>query len=192
MSTDLQSLIQSYGYWVILGGTFLEGETVLVLAGFAAHRGYLQLPWVIGAAFAGTLAGDQLFFFLGRRHSAWFLARRPTWVPRMERASRLIERYENPIILGFRFLYGLRTVVPFALGASRVSAVRFVVLNLAGALVWAVVVGTGGYLFGQALETLLQDIKKYELLAMLGIGVTGASFWALYFRRRRQPRSTQR
>ena len=61
----IEYLIQTYGYVAILVGTFLEGETVLVLGGLAAHQGYLQLPGVMLAAFAGTLIGDQLFFFLG-------------------------------------------------------------------------------------------------------------------------------
>mgnify|MGYP000741853592 CR=1 FL=1 len=34
---------------------------------------------VIGAAFVGSLCGDQLFFFLGRRHSTFLLTRRPSW-----------------------------------------------------------------------------------------------------------------
>ena len=60
---DLQSIIENYGYAAIFIGTFLEGETVLVLAGMAAHRGYLVLTWVITAAFLGRLCGDQLFLF---------------------------------------------------------------------------------------------------------------------------------
>ena len=54
----IESFIETYGYAAILIGTFLEGETILVLGGFAAHRGYLSLPWVIVAAFAGTLSGE--------------------------------------------------------------------------------------------------------------------------------------
>ena len=70
MSDNLiQTLIQNYGYWAVFVGTFIEGETILLLGGFAAHRGYLALPWVIVAAFFGSLCGDQLFFFLGRKHS---------------------------------------------------------------------------------------------------------------------------
>ena len=66
---DLQSIIENYGYAAILIGTFLEGETILVLAGLAAHQGCLVLTWVILAAFMGSLCGDQLFFYLGRKHS---------------------------------------------------------------------------------------------------------------------------
>jgi len=73
----LESIVDTYGYVAVLLGTFLEGETILVLGGFAAHRGYLALPGVILAAFIGSLCGDQLFFFLGRRHSQAVLARRP-------------------------------------------------------------------------------------------------------------------
>jgi membrane protein DedA with SNARE-associated domain len=65
----VDALIAHSGYAAVLVGTFLEGETVLVLAGIAAHRGYLDLPLVIGAAFLDTLFGDQLYFFLGRRHA---------------------------------------------------------------------------------------------------------------------------
>ena len=59
---DLQNTIETYRYAAILIGTFLEGETILVLAGLAAHQGYLMLTGVILAAFFGSLCGDQLFF----------------------------------------------------------------------------------------------------------------------------------
>jgi membrane protein DedA with SNARE-associated domain len=53
--------ISAYGYYAVEAGTFFEGETVLVLAGFAAHRGYLELPLVIACAFAGE-TGSVLAF----------------------------------------------------------------------------------------------------------------------------------
>ncbi len=177
----LQSIIETYGYAAVLLGTFLEGETVLVLAGFAAHRGYLHLPWVVLAAFCGSLAGDQLFFYLGRRHSSWILARRPAWQERAARVDRLVSRYHTPFILGFRFLYGLRTVSPFALGMSDVPARKFMLLNAAGALVWSVAVGAGGYLFGNILEVFLGEVKKYELIVFAALGLIGLAVWIVHF-----------
>ena len=73
---DPQSIIENYGYAAILIGTFLEGETILELAGLAAHQGYLVLTRVILAAFVGSLCGDQLFFYFGRKHSQAVLSRR--------------------------------------------------------------------------------------------------------------------
>ncbi|MBW2474086.1 MAG: hypothetical protein JRE56_05770 [Deltaproteobacteria bacterium] len=54
----MESYIEHFGYLAILIGTFLEGETILILGGFAAHRGYLDLSLVIISAFIGTVFGD--------------------------------------------------------------------------------------------------------------------------------------
>ena len=115
---SLTSLIEDYGYLALLIGTFLEGETILVLAGFAAQRGHLEIQWVIVVAFLGSFSGDQLFFYIGRRYGTALIARRATWRVRAEKVYRLIERHQNFLILTFRFYYGLRSVTPFALGAE--------------------------------------------------------------------------
>jgi len=171
----MESWLAQFSYLAIFIGTFLEGETILVLAGFAAHQGYLSLPGVIVAAFGGSLFGDQLFFYLGRTHSDFLLKHRPKWKPRIERAQSLILKYRAFIIVIFRFLYGLRTITPFALGISQVSTRLFIPLNAIGAALWATAIGFAGYLFGKALETYLGDIKRYELeifSALIGVGFT--------------------
>jgi membrane protein DedA with SNARE-associated domain len=182
----MESIIDPYGYLALLIRTFLEGETILVMGGFAAHQGYLHLPWVIAAAFVGTLCGDQLYFYLGRRHSQALLARRPLWQAKIDRVHGLSERYQYPLLLGFRFLYGLRTVIPFVIGMSRIPAGLFISLNIVGALVWAVLIGTAGYLFGNAVEAVIADIKHCELEVFALVGIVGLLLWFLYFRGRKK------
>ena len=97
----LESLLNEYGYSVLLLGTFFEDETVLVLGGVAAHMGYLSIGWVITCGFVGTLPGDQLYFLIGRRHGAGFLARRRTWQARSQQVYRILERYPVLRILAF-------------------------------------------------------------------------------------------
>lgn len=185
----MEAFLQTYGYWAILVGTFLEGETILVLGGLAAHMGYMNLTGVIMAAFAGSLCGDQFFFFLGRRHSSFLLNRRPSWKSKLERANQLIDRFQTPLVLGFRFLYGLRTVMPFAIGISSVPVLRFVLLNAIGAIVWAAIVAGGGYLFGNALEGILGNIRHYEKILFVMVVLVGAVVWALYLVRRDRKKS---
>jgi membrane protein DedA with SNARE-associated domain len=81
------------------------------------------------------------------------------------------------VILGFRFLYGIRTVTPFLLGASGVPAVRFVPLNAVGGALWALGIGVLGYLLGHTLEVLLAEAKRYELLVLASIATAGAAIW---------------
>jgi membrane protein DedA with SNARE-associated domain len=185
-------IIGNYGYFALLAGTFFEGETILILGGFAAHLGYLSLPWVILTAFIGTLSGDQLFFYLGRRHSGFVLEKHPAWQSRLDRVQRLFERYQTLLILGFRFLYGLRTVTPFVLGRSGVSPRYFFLLNTLSALVWSVVVGIGGYLFGNFLKLILGDIKRYEFESFCAIAATGGLIWVIYFCRFRRKKFLKR
>jgi membrane protein DedA with SNARE-associated domain len=182
----LEGLIATYGYVAIVIGSFLEGETILVLGGVAAYKEYLDLFWVIAAAFAGSLFGDQLFFFFGRRYSERILRRWPAWRPRVDRGRRQLDRFKTPLILVFRFLYGLRIVVPFVIGMSSVSTARFAVLNAAGAIIWAVSVGAAGYLFGNALEIFIGDLRRHEMAFFISIAAIGAILWLIHFLRGRR------
>ncbi len=176
---SVEALIATYGYAAILVGTFLEGEVILVLAGFAAHQGYLELPWVVIAAFAGTLIGDQLYFHLGRLRGRAFLDRRPGWQSRAERAFELLRKQEVLLILGFRFMYGMRIVTPFVLGVSGVSVTKFLVLNVISAFLWAGTVASLGYLFGQSVEGLLGNVERYELWIFAGLAAAGGVLWRI-------------
>lgn len=183
----LEELIATYGYAAVVIGTFLEGETILVLAGFAAHRGYLDLNWVIVCAFAGTLLGDQLYYHVGRSKGAQFLRKRPGWQRKSEKVFALLSKHQLWLIVGFRFLYGLRTVTPFLIGMAQIHPVRFLSLNVVGALLWAVVVAGMGYLFGHALELVIGDIKRYELLLFGLLSAGGVAVWAAHRLRKNRP-----
>lgn len=159
---DLASLIQHWGYPAVFAGSLIEGETILALAGVAAHRGYLALPWVIAAAAAGGFLGDQAYFLVGRLAGDRVLARWPQLQPGAERVRQLLDRHDAPLILGVRFLYGLRTVGPIAIGMSRVRWLRFALLNLVGAMAWAGLVAGVGYALGEALTRLMGDLERVE------------------------------
>jgi membrane protein DedA with SNARE-associated domain len=162
----LSTLIAQYGLAAVFAGTLFEGETVLLLAGYAAHRGYLDFSAVVAVAVAGAVAGDQFWFWLGRRHGARLLARRPSLADAAARALRQVERHPRASILAMRFLWGLRTALPLALGMSRVRTVHFLTLNGVSALLWAPLVAALGYAFGAALATHPQLLERYELAGM--------------------------
>lgn len=185
---EYQAILVQYGYLAVLLGTFLEGEMVLVLGGFLAHQGYLSLPGVMIAALAGSLLTDQLFFLLGRLRGRPYLLRRPRLMARVAKADRLISRHRVPVTLGFRFLYGMRTVIPFTLGLSSVSALLFISLNVAGALIWSVAGSLCGFLFGRSLTVLLVKLGRHEAEVFAGLAILALFIWGvLLARARRKP-----
>ncbi|MCP5425370.1 MAG: DedA family protein [Gammaproteobacteria bacterium] len=184
MNATLQTLIEHYGYLAVLLGTFLEGETVLILAGFAAHLGHLELTWTIAAAFCGSWFGDQLYFFLGHLNGDRWLTRFPSWQPRARQVNQLLQRYDTPLILGIRFMYGLRIIGPFVMGMAHLSVTRFALLNGLGAFVWATLIGSAGFFLGAALETLLGDIQHLEMRLLLGVASVGLILGIIHWLRR--------
>lgn len=175
----LASLLETHGYWVLAAGCLLEGETVVLLAGFAARRGYMDPFAVIGiAAFMGFL-GDQFYFWLGRRHGAGIVARWPAVSRQAGRVHRLIERYHAAVIFGVRFAYGLRIAGPVLIGMSPISAARFAALNALAALLWACLVGGAGWIFARTAEALLGDIRNLEAGLLLTLAAAGALAWLI-------------
>ena len=175
--SHVQELIQNYGYIAVFVGALLEGETVLVMAGFAAHAGYLNLALVILIAALGGFLGDQFFFTLGRLRGRQIMARFPGIAAQSARVERLVLRHQTWLVIGVRFMYGLRVAGPLLLGVSHVlPPLRFAALNLVGALLWGTLIGGAGYVFGRAMEMLLLDAKRYEavllgVLLLVGIGI---------------------
>lgn len=167
MPFDLPALVDSYGYLAVAIGAFLEGETVLALAGLAAHRGYLELSTVVAVAAVAGFAGDQLYFFLGRRHGTRLLARYPDALEKAARFDALLARWHAPLIIGIRFMYGFRILGPILLGMGRCSSLKFVLYNAIGAAIWAPLVAGVGYAFGHAMEAALRNLKELELLGIV-------------------------
>jgi membrane protein DedA with SNARE-associated domain len=67
MITGLEDFITTYGLAVVLIGAIVEGETIVVMAGFLCHQGLMDPAGVFIAAFLGSWIGDQGLFVLGRR-----------------------------------------------------------------------------------------------------------------------------
>lgn len=182
---DVAALVQSYGYPIVVLGSVLEGESVLLAGGFAAHRGYLALPWVIALGALGGFAGDQILFHLGRRHGPRIVARFPGIERHAWRVNNWLKRYQVLCIVLVRFIYGTRLAGPVLLGMSGIAPWRFATLDFLGAVAWAVIVVTLGYATGAAMEALLDDFKRYEevaLLAILALGVSGGLAYRLWQR----------
>jgi len=173
----LEKLIETHGYWLVAADSLLEGQLILVLAGFAAYRGYLLFFAVLGIAAVAGFLGNQFYFWLGRRHGPAVLARWSSIALQSDRVFRLIDRYPVVLIIGLRFIYGLRIAGPVVIGMSPISGSRFALLNGLGAGLWASVVTGIGWEFGHAAEFVVGKIGYLAMWLMLGLAVAGVVMW---------------
>jgi membrane protein DedA with SNARE-associated domain len=191
---DIAALLAQYGLLVLAIGCLLEGETVLVLAGLATHEGMLHLPQVFIVAVVFGWLGDQIFFWLGRWKGDAILLRFPSWARQKPRLDKWIHKYHAPVIIMVRFMYGLRAAGPVLIGHSGLCPWKFALYNAIGALIWASIFITLGWVFGQAAENILSQINHWGhyvfYVGAVVILVIGFAIWLV--NRRRAVRAADR
>ncbi|WP_179508056.1 DedA family protein [Sphingomonas melonis] len=187
---SIEALIADYGLAAVFLGAGIEGETMVLAGGLFAHEGMLSLPGAMIAAASGSFLADQAFFAAGRRFRDHRWVQRAQAKPAFVKALDTLERYPIGFIFIFRFLYGLRTVSPIAIGTTQVPTRTFLWINAIAACVWAVLFTSLGYVFGTGIAELLGRYRPHGrqwlwvALAALVLGTLFAGF--RWWRRRQQ------
>ena len=181
----MEDLLAQFGYIAVFIGTFLEGETILALAGFAASDGWLSLPKVIAIAVAGAFLGDQACFFLGRRYGERILARYPSLAAKAPRVQALLRRWDVLAILLVRFLYGLRVAAPIVIGSCGIAPWRLALFDFIGAVLWALVIAGLGYFAGQAVQYWIARLDLTVVLGLMAAALAAGTAWNVLRARRR-------
>jgi membrane protein DedA with SNARE-associated domain len=171
--------LESYGYLVVFLLVMIEsigvpvpGETALIGAAlYAGSTHKLEIEWVILAAIAGAIIGDNIGFSIGRYGGAKLLLRHGHRIGLHENRLKigiwLFRRHGGKVVFWGRFVSILRTYAAFLAGTNQMAWGRFLVFNAAGAVVWATVFGVTYYVFGSALQKLSTTID-------ITLGVAGA------------------
>jgi len=153
----LETLVAAYGYPAVFIGAILEGETVLLIAAVLVQKGLMDFKILLVVSAMGAFAGDQFFFLLGRLKGKDLFRRHPGWRQKIDRAVVLLDRRREVVTLLYRFIYGMRAVIPFLLGSGHCSVPRFALLSSLSAVAWALVIATGGYFLGEAFQQMLDQ-----------------------------------
>jgi membrane protein DedA with SNARE-associated domain len=185
-----------YGYFVVFFGVMLEnagvpvpGETILLAAGFFAAEGHFQLWTVMAVAAFGAVLGDNAGYFIGQRVGRAALERYGRYVfltpGRLAHLEKFFARHGDKTILFARFVTGLRVFAALFAGAARMRWRTFAVYNVAGAILWSVVITLLGYFFGQSWELLQRWIGRAGGIVALALLLLIVVAWAWHRRARR-------
>lgn len=187
-------LFAHYGYFVIVAGVLLEnagipapGHTVLLAGAFLAQRGDLSILWVAVCACVAAIVGDNIGFAIGRAkgHDLLEHHRRLFTRSRERRVCEFFERHGTKTVVVGRFVAGLQSVVPIIAGTMRMPWQRFLVWNVLGAVAWAALYSTIGYLAGSSLDAIDHWMGGIGI-AIAAVIVLGGVGWWLWHRHRRR------
>jgi membrane protein DedA with SNARE-associated domain len=184
----IEHYMLAYGYWAVFFGVMLEnagvpvpGETILLIAGYFASTGKFHLGLVMLIAATGAVIGDNIGFAIGHHYGRAVLLRIGRFFfltpKRFAHMENYFERHGNKTILVARFITGLRVFAALLAGASKMPWRVFIVFNLAGAILWSVVITTLGYLFGQSLPLLVKWVGRSGTVLLIAVVVIGIVVW---------------
>jgi membrane-associated protein len=147
-------------------GFFLPGDSLLVSAGIFAAMGHLSLPWLLVAASACAVAGDQAGYWIGRRAGQALYRREDSFFFRrqhLQRAHDFYEKYGGKTIVLARFVPIVRTFAPAVAGAANMNYRRFVTYNVAGGILWV----WSMLLIGYSLSSVIPNIDQHIELVIV-------------------------
>jgi len=158
--------MREYGYAILFLWSILEGESGLVMAGLFTHTGDMNLVTAIVVAGLGGFAGDQLYFYIGRFNKSYVHRKLRQQRRKLALAHLLLKKHGWPIIFLQRYLYGLRTVIPIAIGITGYSAKKYALINLVAALCWSSIIIIPVWYFGNEILGLIKWAKEHWYFAL--------------------------
>lgn len=188
----LNAWLESYGYLVVFVLVMLEsigvpvpGETALIAAAlYAGSTHKLDIWWVIAAAAAGAIVGDNIGYSIGRYGGARLLLRYGHRIGMHEGRIKigiwLFRRHGGKVVFWGRFVSILRTWAAFLAGTNKMPWPRFLFFNAAGGIVWATLYGLLYYFFGSVLSELSTAIN----VALGAVGLVAVVAFIVWTRRK--------
>jgi membrane protein DedA with SNARE-associated domain len=170
-------------------GLPVPDETLLTLAGLLVSRGELRFWPTLGSATMGAICGITVSWFLGRSLGI-ALVRRPSRIipvdeTRLEKTRLWFQRYGKwALMLGY-FIPGVRHLVAFVAGSSKLPLSTFAMFAYTGALVWAAAFISSGYYLGSNQQNVRRIVEEHVFmtLSLLVLGVLTYLTWRTWKRR---------
>jgi membrane protein DedA with SNARE-associated domain len=184
----IEHLLHDYGLVtvaVIIGlecvGIPLPGETALLGAAiYAGTRHDLNIAAVILTAAAAAIAGRMIGYVIGREYGYWLLLRYGNYVrmtqSRIKLGQYLFLRHGGKIVFFAQFVPVLRTFAGIFAGANMMPWRDFLIANVIGSLVWAVLYGYAAYALGREFVRLEGPIVIVILLITVVGFIIGGIF----------------
>jgi membrane protein DedA with SNARE-associated domain len=197
----LAPLLNHYGYLAIAALLFLEnlgvpvvpGETILIAGAIYAGAGRLNIVGVGVIALVAAVAGSGCGYAIGHFGGRALVLRYGRYVfltgERLDKAERFFTRHGGVVVTIARFLEGLRQANGIIAGITHMRWSRFLAFSTLGGVAWVAVWASVGYLAGDHITTIYQQVTRYSLYVLIVLAVAVAALVARYLIRRRHAAS---
>ena len=174
---DTFSNLATYGYIGLFLYSLGGGFVALIGAGVLSFMGKMDLTTSMLIAFSANALGDVMLFYMARYQKSMMMEGLRKHRRKLALSHVMMKRYGSWIILFQKFVYGIKTLIPIAIGLTKYDFKKFAILNVASSAVWALAFGFGSYYSGSALIKLAELIGDKPWIAPLILVTFGGSLW---------------
>jgi membrane protein DedA with SNARE-associated domain len=174
---EMLSDLATYGYIFLFLYSLGGGFVALMAAGVLSYAGKMDLTTSIAVAFVANAIGDTLLFYMARYQKADIMGYMHKHRRKLAYSHLLMKKYGSWIIVFQKFVYGIKTLIPLAIGLTRYNFTKFNILNVIAAAVWAIVVGVGSYMAGDALTKAYEVVAERPYIAPIILFTAVGSLW---------------
>ena len=156
---DILTNLETYGYLVLFLYSFGGGFLALMGAGVLSFTGHMDLEVAIIVAFVANFLGDLMLFYMGRYNKKDVMVYMHKHKRKLALSHILMKKHGSWVIFLQKYVYGIKTLIPLAIGITKYDFKKFAILNLFASAIWALVVGIASFMAGEAIQS------AYEVLA---------------------------
>ena len=175
----MEDFIREWGYIALFLYSFGGGFVGLVVAGVLSYAGDLNIVVSIMVAVSSNFLGDQFLFYMARTNKMYANDTMKKYGRKVALAHLLMRRYGSMVVFVQKYIYGIKTLIPLAMGLTKYSFKKFTFFNALATIVWGILVGYVSYLMGEIILTYAEEYKYIGIAIILSI-VIGTSY---YFKR---------
>jgi membrane protein DedA with SNARE-associated domain len=196
MEQHILAWIAQYGYAAIflllmfgIVGLPIPDETLLAFTGYLVYKGHLSLPLALATAFAGSVCGITISYYLGRTFGLALIHRYGRYLriteAHVHRAHSWFERVGHWGLTFGYFIPGVRHLTAYAAGMSEVRPHQFAMFAYSGGALWVAIFIGIGYFLGDRWRGVEDDIHHYAVVFTIGgaILVAGYLAWRKWIRK---------
>lgn len=156
------NLLEEWGYVILFVYSLGGGYIGLITAGVMSALGKMDLYLAMLIACVGNIIGSSLLAYLARYQKKDLNAMLQKHRRKIALAQIWLKRYDAWLIVLSKYLYGVKTIIPLAIGFSRFNLSRFYLINALSCVAWAVIVGVVGYYASSGVIALLEKIDAHS------------------------------
>ena len=158
-------------YLVVFFSIFIEGAVITLIAGVLSAKEYLDVNYVVLAAFAASVLHDLLFWYLGKNI---LRLKKTRFLVNIEKAENIIKRLKihNGFYISIsKFSWGFNRIVLVAAGIMQTPIKLVLKYSIPSCLAWSIAVAYLGNIFSSKIDILGKGLKTAGLLTILLIAI---------------------